>query len=99
MAVAAEAQTAIDEQVIEDGDLVSALERRQEKKVLAGSARANYKDANDVVKGKLDALELEEGAVVRCGRFRITKRAVAAKEVSFSTDPSSRLTIAVIADE
>ena len=96
MTVSTEAQTAIDEQVIEDGDLVSALERRQEKKVLAGTARANYKDADDAVKGKLESLELAEGAVVRCGRFRITKRAVAAKDVAFSTAPSSRLTIAVL---
>src|SRR4051794_21952214 len=98
MAVVEQEQTAIDEQVIEDGDLVAALERRQEKKVLAGNARKNYKDADDAVKGRLGDLELAEGDVVRCGRFRISKRAVPARDVSFSTDPSSRLTIAVLED-
>jgi hypothetical protein len=40
-----------------------------------------------------------ESALVRAGRFRITRSAVAARSVSFDTDPTSRLNITFLGGE
>lgn len=100
MALAAveDAQTTIDEQVVESEALLEALEKRQARKVDAGAARKLYTEAHEVVMGKLseELPELADGDVARCGRFKISKRSTPSRDVSFTTSPSSRLTIAVV---
>ncbi len=91
-----EAQTAFDEVTIEDADLKRALESRQVAKEAASEARATYKAASDAVAGEIAKLELPVGGAVRCGRFRITRRAVEARSVQFETGASDRVTIALV---
>jgi hypothetical protein len=90
------AQQAFDEVTIEDEDLKTALEARQAAKQEASEARAAYKFAGDRANGEIAKLELPVGGAVRCGRFRITRRAVEARSVSFETGASDRVTIALV---
>lgn len=99
MGTKATPQTAMDEGLIEDEKLEKALEDREKKRKVKSDATADFKDADDVVKGKLDALELDEGATVRCGRFRISKKSTPARDVSFTTEPSSQLQITPDSDD
>lgn len=94
MAVVEFPQVAIGEQIVEDADLEKALEDRQAAKERAGAAGKAYREADGVARGKLG--ELVEGDVpVRVGRFVVYKSDVAARSVSFETDPTSRLNIRV----
>lgn len=87
-------QTALDERVVEDQLLERALENREKAKDAKGEAAKTFKTKDEVVKDKLAELGIEEGgAPVRIGRFRIERSPVAAKDVAFTTDPSSRLKI------
>ena len=99
MAVGAEAQTALDERVVDDIDLESVLEDRERAKGAAGEARRKFSTVDDIAKGKIGDLKLAEGDVVRCGRFRITYKSVEARSVSFETQPTARLTISPDKDE
>lgn len=65
---------------------------RQDKSVVV----ARYAEKHDAAKGKLDALELGEDSVVRCGRFRIKVKRVESRSVSFETAASRRTTISLI---
>lgn len=89
-------QQGFDEQTIEDPDLKAALEARQSAKQEASEARAAYKFANDRASAEIAKLELPVGGAVRCGRFRITRRQVAGRSVSFDTSDSNRVTIALV---
>lgn len=93
MAVAVDAQTALDERVLDNAELADALEKRHEAKSKESDARMTAKLLDDRVKMLIAAEELEDGAVVRCGDYRIEKRSVAARSVSFDTEPTSRLSI------
>lgn len=84
--------------VIDDPDLADALDRRQAAKDKRAAAQKTFKERHDVVKGKLDALDLEEGAIVRCGRHRVEVKATASRSVSFDTAPGRRLQIKLIED-
>lgn len=84
--------------VIDDPELADALDRRQAAKDKRAAAQKTFKERHDVVKGKLDALDLEEGAVVRCGRHRVEVKATAPRSVSFDTAPGRRLQIKLIED-
>ena len=91
-----QAQQAFDEVAIEDAELKRALESRQAAKEATSEARAAYKAANEAAAGEIAKLELPVGGAVRCGRFRITRRAVEARNVSFETGASDRVTIALV---
>lgn len=93
MGTKATPQTALDERLIEDDTLEKALEDREQAKGAAGEARAKFTTMDDLVKGKVEELGLDEEETVRCGRFRISKSMVAGKSVSFETDPSARVTV------
>ena len=94
-----EPQTSIYETVIENGDLEQALEKRQQLKDKAKAANKLARDADAVARNEIEKLELGLDAAVRCGRFVVALRAVAAKEVSFTTDPTTRLTIRKLDDD
>lgn len=89
-------QLALDEKVVDIPELVEALEARQEAKADAGDARKVLKAANERANAEIEKLELPEDTAIRAGRFRITRRAVASRQVSFETDPTTRVTIAVV---
>jgi hypothetical protein len=91
-------QDGLFDQVIEDEELAAALDKRQKAKDARKAAQAAFKERHDVVKGKLDALDLEDGTVVRCGRHRVEVKRVAARSVSFETSPSRRLQIKLLED-
>lgn len=99
MATTADAQTQIDEQIIDDAELEQALEDREIAKGKSGEARKKYKTMDDLVKGKLGDVGLEDGDVARVGRFRISKSAVSGRAVSFDTSPTSRVLIAPVGED
>lgn len=83
---AGDAQDGLFDQVVEDEGLSDLLEERERRRVKAAKAKADLKEKADVVKARLDALELEPGTVVRCGRFRVkTTRVEGGKDVEFTT--------------
>lgn len=89
------AQTALDENVVENPSLETALEARETAKRAAGEARKVYRQHDEEVRGYLTvelADDLEAGPI-RVGRFVIESRPVAGRSVAFDTDPTTRLTI------
>lgn len=99
MAVGAEAQTALDEQVIDDRELESVLEDREVAKGAAGEARKKFSTVDEIAKGKIGDLKLAEGDTVRVGRFRVTYKPVEGRSVAFDTQPTTRLTISPDKDD
>lgn len=93
MAVAQADQTRMDEQIVDDADLEAALEAREAAKEKAGFANKTYREAKTQAEAALEGQELADGDVIRVGRFRVEKKAVAGRSVAFDTSPSSRLTI------
>lgn len=89
-------QTALDERTIEAPAVLTALELRQSRKEAVKQARKAMKEADDRARALLDEHDLRDGDVVRCGQFRITKKAVPSRAVTFETDPTSRLTISLL---
>lgn len=89
-------QQGFDEQVIEDADLQRALETRQAAKEERSEKNKAYKKAHDVANALIERLELPVGGAARVGRFRITRRAVEGRSVSFETGDSDRVTIALV---
>lgn len=86
-------QIALDEQIVESAELERVLEDREVAKGAAGEARKKFSTLDELAKGKIADLDLDDGGAVRVGRFRVTKSAVAARSVSFEIDPSMRLSI------
>lgn len=93
MGVAEADQTALDEQVVENEVLEGALRARQQKNEDKLIAQKAFKEADASAKAQLEELDLEEGAVVRVGDFRIEVVPTKARSVSFDTAPGSRLKI------
>lgn len=91
-------QLAFDETQITDPTLESALEERQAAKEALSEVRSGFKQADNDAKRAIEKQELPEGHAIRVGRFRIERKVVAAKHVSFDTDESSRLNISVIGE-
>lgn len=94
MPVTANPQISIAEQVVEDDELEAALEARERAKVAAGAAQKTYREHDETAKAMIRELELEPGALVRCGRFVVATTEVAARAVAFETSPTTRITIA-----
>jgi hypothetical protein len=91
-----DAQDGLFDQVVEDTDLEAALEERERKRVVKADATAAYKEVHESAKGKIDALDIEAGSVVRCGRFRIKVSETPSRSVSFETSASKRTTISLL---
>lgn len=92
-------QMAFDEQLVEDAALETALELRWRKKESLDAVRKIYEDAHEAAAFEIAKLELPEGRAARVGRFRITRTAVAARNVTFETKASSRVRIALVGDD
>jgi len=96
MAVADRAQTSLDEQIIENPALEEALEQRDKKQRSLGGVRKQFKETDDRVKAMLSEIVIDDTAIVRVGRFRITKSPVPSRSVAFDTDPTSRIRITAV---
>lgn len=96
MSATIDPQTEINEIELTNPRLLAALEERQNLKTDVKTARKAYKTADDTAKALLGEHDLEDGQVARIGQFKITKRAIPSRSVTFETDPSSRLTISLI---
>lgn len=98
MAVAAEAQTRLDERIVDSTELESLLEERATAKERAAMANSTAKGLDERAKTMVEEyLEGDEG-VIRVGRFRITKSAIPARSVSFETSPATRVRISAVED-
>lgn len=87
MAVKAKAQMHMDDKVVENKELENILEAREELKEKVASYRQTDKDAKDKIKS------LDLPVPCRVGRFIIAKTAMEGKEISFQTQPSTRISI------
>jgi hypothetical protein len=91
-------QLALDERFVNDAELEAALERRLRAADDRAEVGAVYKQADKEVKAQLERLEpaVSVDMPVRVGRFRITINEIASRHVSFTTEPSERLSIALV---
>jgi hypothetical protein len=99
MTTKATPQTAMDERTVDNRELEKALEDREQAKGGAAEARAKFNTLDEVVKDKVEDFDLADGEVARVGRFRIEKKRVAPREVSFTAEATSRLSIKPDAEE
>lgn len=93
MAARAKNQLAMDERVVRDAELEDALEARLRAYDDLSEVRGVFSRKDEEARAKIDALKLSDGEVVRVGRFRVERRYIEAREVAFSSKPSSRIAI------
>lgn len=92
MAVKAERQLRMDEQVITDEDLESLLEKRETQKAKKSKEAGAFRELDDQAKARIKQLELSNG-VGRIGRFRLTLHPRAGRSIAFETSPGMRIAI------
>lgn len=92
---AADPQDGLFDKEFDDTNLEELLDKREQKKAKRAAANAAFKEEDDKVKARLSEFELADGEVARVGKYRIEKKATAARAVSFETSPSSRLNISL----
>lgn len=103
-AIKQDEQLGMDEQIIQAPDVEQALEERQLAKEAMAEKRLVYKNADKRAKSLIEGLTIvdpedeETPTVVRVTRFRITKRFVKGRSVTFETQPRIQLSIG-LADE
>lgn len=90
---AVDPQNGLFDKEFDDTNLEQLLDKREEKKTKRGAANKAFKEADEQAKARLEEFELADGEVARVGKYRIEKKATAARSVSFDTSPSSRLNI------
>jgi hypothetical protein len=95
MAVAAQPQATLDEQIVEDDELEAALEAREVARANRADANTAFRKADDAAKGRIEQLGLTPGPA-RCGRFVISENTVQGRHVSFDTDDTTRLSIRTV---
>lgn len=99
MSTAPEAQTSLYETTLDNPELEELLERRERAKAAKGKANKTFKEADGATKDAIGKLDLGIDAPVRCGRFVIRFSPVPAKNVAFTTDPTTQLKISPLAVE
>jgi hypothetical protein len=92
-ALAAVPQLATDERVLESEALETALEQREKRKNSMRELRRQYKEADERARALIGEFDLQEGEVGRIGKFRIEKKVMPSRDVSFTTDPKARISI------
>lgn len=98
MAFRRQPQLSMDETRIDDPKIAAALEARQDKRDELAALRKEYEEVDEKAKAEVAKLELPEGAAVRVGRFRIERKHVPARTVSFEAKATSRVLIALADD-
>ncbi len=97
MSTAAEPQTALDERVLENtSDLEAALDKREQKKAARRAVNKEFRDADTVVKGLIEPFGLDDGEVVRVGKYRIEQKTVPGGARAFETSDATRLIISTV---
>ena len=92
-------QDGLFDQVIDDAELEAVLDEREKRRQKRLAANTAFKEKHDVAKGKLDALDLPDDTVVRCGRHRITVKRTEPKDVAFTTGGKRQMRIFPILDD
>lgn len=92
-APAEDPQDGLFDKEFDDTNLEQLLDKREAAKEKRGKAQKAFKEEDDKVKARLSEFELADGEVARVGKYRIEKKALPPRSVSFDTDPSSRLNI------
>lgn len=92
-------QLGMDERVVENKGLEGLLEKRLRLGDDLSEIRKSFADADAEARGGVEALNLDVGDVVRVGRFRIEKRESPPREVSFTTEAKTRVSIKLTDDE
>lgn len=98
MAAKNEQQTAMDEREVDDAALLKALEDREIAKGAKAEASKKYTTMDNLAKGLINNLGLNEDEPIRVGRFRVVNSAVEARSVAFDTEPTTRLSISTPSD-
>lgn len=93
MAVAEVPQLATDERIIESDSLEQALETREKRKNSMRELRRQFKEADERAKALIGEFDVQDGEACRIGKFRIEKKVMPGRTVSFETDPKARITI------
>ena len=92
-------QLAFDEKVVEDAALENALELRQKRQDSLRAVQVQFDEAHEAASGLIAQLDLADGTAVRVGRFRVERRRVPPRSVSFESKGSSRTRITVADDD
>ena len=93
MAVTESPQTSMEERIVDSDQLERQLEARESLRQHLSGARKTFAEADEQARAMIAEFSLTDGEVARCGRFRIAKRHIASRSVSFDTSESSRLSI------
>jgi hypothetical protein len=100
MAAALHPQLAMDERAITNPELEAALERRLRAKDDVSEVQLVYKRADEEVKAELARIpDFPPDSALRIGRFRVSKRHVAARSVSFETEARDQLSIGLVDED
>lgn len=89
-------QIALDEEVIENDAILTALESWLNAKEESKAASAVTRKEREKVDKLLEEVPIDVGMAVRVGRFRISREVVQGRSVSFDTSDSERIRIALI---
>jgi hypothetical protein len=92
-------QTGLFDRVIEHPELEKLLDERAAANVKKLAATAKFKEKHDAAKALLEAQDLEDGTVVRCGNHRITVKRSEPRDVAFTTGGKRTIRIFPIGDE
>jgi hypothetical protein len=98
MAVNADPQLSLIDDVLEDEDLEQLLDDWTDAKAALVAPRKRYALVNDQVKAMLEELELDVGEY-RCGKFRIRITRSESKQVAFERTSTKRISIKLFGDD
>lgn len=97
-APAGDPQMGMDERIVDDASLEALLDKREELKLARKEAQAAFKEKDDAVKARIAEFDLGDGEVARCGKYRVERKVVKPRSVSFETSGSSRYAIKLFED-
>ena len=86
----AEGQLAFDEQTVDEPDLEEALEAREKVRAERAAVNLEYREKHEAAVELIAQLAIGEEGPVRVGRFRLTRKPVAGRDVYFTTEPTER---------
>lgn len=88
-----DAQDSMFDRVVEDAELEAVLDEREKRRLKRLAANTSFKEKDDAARGKLDALDLPDDTVVRCGRHRISVKRTDVTHVSFDRGGKRQISI------
>jgi hypothetical protein len=92
-------QDGLFDRVIQHPELEKLLDEREAANVKKKAAAAKYKEKHDAAKALLEAQDLEDGTVIRCGNHRITVKRSEPRDVAFTTGGNRTIRIFPLGDE